>query len=1014
MNITQYLFYLLISLTFIGCLPEPNHNIENFETSSEALAKKLRDPAILSISGASSFQFKASLQKDIIKETLTLSNTGTSSATAVSFGALSAPFAIESNSCPSRIRPSQSCFFVISYNPATQLESVNEQSLAVNYYDGFKSSSTVKYISGVLATEPVVTEPAPAPVAEPTPTPLTITSITSANTTENSTVISWQLSDYATGQIEYGTTTSYGALSTKEESFTYNKHIQTLSNLQAGTTYHYRVISTNANGSTVISADQTFKTLAPPLTITSVGSASTTENSTVISWQLSDYATGQIEYGTTTSYGSFSIKENSFTYNSHTQTLSNLNPDTTYHYRVISTDANGNTAISQDQTFKTLATTEPVVAEPTPTPYIPTEISWVELNGKVYGAKPDSRGPIGGGSSYFDIKTSGKYVVTTYNELKSAVSSAVAGDVIYIPGDSVINFDGQPTIDIRTANITIASNRGYNGSTGALLKRDQLVHNTYMFFVNADNVRLTGLNIQGAYGEAASISQNTFGIRLYKKNTEIDNCEIHNFSYAGVYLSLSSTATIHHNFIHHNQRSGYGYGVVTYNSSEATIEYNQFEYSRHHIAGSGELGQKYHARHNIILKGGSTDAGFDMHGDITINPNGGPAGTLINIHNNTWYSGYGVASGINIRGEPREAAYITYNYFPGFDREDRILWHLYSPGENIYDSENIFGDGYTPATSSVEASWLEQNGKVYGAKPDSRGAIGGGAGYFDIKTSGKYTATTYSELKNAISSASSGDVIYIPEGSVINFDGQPQIIITTPNITIASNRGHNGSTGALLKRDILVHNSYLFDVKADNVRFTGLRIQGPHGTTDYVGKTVHGIRIYNTGAEVDNNEIYNFPVSGVNPRLGHANIHHNYIHHNCQSGLGYGITLVEGTALIEYNKFEFNRHHIAGGGAEGSGYTARHNVEVGTQTAGVSFDMHGDGGNGNPAGNVIEIYNNTFYARTYSAVQIRGNPREKGEIYRNRFIKYKNASDAVDITYTTGEAVTIWDNLYGN
>lgn len=350
------------------------------------------------------------------------------------------------------------------------------------------------------------------------------------------------------------------------------------------------------------------------------------------------------------------------------------------------------------------------------------EGSWVELNGKVYGAKPDSRGPIGGGTGYFDIKTTGKYIVTTYNELKSAISSATTGDVIYIPEGSTINFDGQPTIDIRTSNITIASNRGQNGSSGALLKRDVLVTKTYLFFVNADNVRFTGLDLRGAYGDAASISQDTFGIRTYKGNTEIDNCEIHDFSYAGVYLSLSSTANIHHNYIHNNQRSGTGYGVVTYNSSEATIDYNQFEYNRHHIAGSGELGQKFHARNNIILKGGSTGTGFDMHGDITINPNGGPAGNLINIHNNTWYSGYGVASGINLRGDPREAAYISYNYLPGFDREDRILWHLYSPGDTIYASNNIFGNGYTPAqvTESTAPAPTTNGGTTFIMDPTTK------------------------------------------------------------------------------------------------------------------------------------------------------------------------------------------------------------------------------------------------------------------------------------------------------
>ncbi|EIF51176.1 fibronectin type III domain-containing protein [Sulfurovum sp. AR] len=232
----------------------------------------------------------------------------------------------------------------------------------------------------------------PALQTEPAPIPLTINSISDSSTTENSTLITWELSNYATGQVEYGITNNYGNFSTKETSFNYNKHIQLLSNLKPDTTYHYRVISTDENGNTVISDDQTFQTLpaptepivtepapsepiitepivtepvpsepivtepAPiPLTINSISDSSTTENSTLITWELSNYATGQVEYGITNNYGNFSTKETSFNYNKHIQLLSNLKPDTTYHYRVISTDENGNTVISDDQTFKTLS-----------------------------------------------------------------------------------------------------------------------------------------------------------------------------------------------------------------------------------------------------------------------------------------------------------------------------------------------------------------------------------------------------------------------------------------------------------------------------------------------------------------------------------------------------------------------------------------------------------------------------------------------------------------------------------
>jgi len=90
------------------------------------------------------------------------------------------------------------------------------------------------------------------------------------------------------------------------------------------------------------------------LTLSDVKVSEITTNSTKISWSLNDYATGQIEYGETTNYGLFNVKETSFKYNTHTQPLHNLKPNTTYHYRIISEDKDGNKVVSEDYAFKTL------------------------------------------------------------------------------------------------------------------------------------------------------------------------------------------------------------------------------------------------------------------------------------------------------------------------------------------------------------------------------------------------------------------------------------------------------------------------------------------------------------------------------------------------------------------------------------------------------------------------------------------------------------------------------------
>jgi hypothetical protein len=59
--------------------------------------------------------------------------------------------------------------------------------------------------------------------------------------------------------VEYGTTTSYGAMTTLDPT-PRTSHSQTLAGLNAGTTYHYRGHSKDANNNEVVSDDFNFPT----------------------------------------------------------------------------------------------------------------------------------------------------------------------------------------------------------------------------------------------------------------------------------------------------------------------------------------------------------------------------------------------------------------------------------------------------------------------------------------------------------------------------------------------------------------------------------------------------------------------------------------------------------------------------------------------------------------------------------------------------------------------------------
>ena len=108
--------------------------------------------------------------------------------------------------------------------------------------------------------------------------------------------------------------------------------------------------------------------VSPP-EISQVSVYDITATSATFAWSVDEPATGQVEYGRTSAYGSASEKETSFGYCMHIQTIAGLEDGQQYHFRVISEDAAGNRAESADLTFATSASK----AASTCTPFAPGE-----------------------------------------------------------------------------------------------------------------------------------------------------------------------------------------------------------------------------------------------------------------------------------------------------------------------------------------------------------------------------------------------------------------------------------------------------------------------------------------------------------------------------------------------------------------------------------------------------------------------------------------------------------------
>jgi hypothetical protein len=333
-------------------------------------------------------------------------------------------------------------------------------------------------------------------------------------------------------------------------------------------------------------------------------------------------------------------------------------------------------------------------------------IQRVKVDNIVYGAKADERGPIGGGNGYANIVTKGDYTADNLNDLLEALSKAKAGQIVFIPAESEIDLTARIYIDHLVLEvpegITLAGNRGLDGSLGGLLSSDTLKTPVMIRAVGPD-ARVTGLRLQGpnpkryldhhgrSFGPGGQGHSYYYklptsnGIATQHSRLEVDNCEISGFSHAGIDLATGTGHHVHHNYIHHCQYQGLGYGVC-HNMAQSLIEYNLFDWNRHSTAGTGRPGSSYVARHNVEL-GVSLSHCFDMHGGRDRKDGTDIAGTWIEIYNNTFRA---EQTPVVIRGISEQKCEVHYNWF---------LKHK-SPGQAVRASSNTQvhdnADGSTP------------------------------------------------------------------------------------------------------------------------------------------------------------------------------------------------------------------------------------------------------------------------------------------------------------------------------
>ncbi|MFB6374281.1 MAG: right-handed parallel beta-helix repeat-containing protein [Bradymonadaceae bacterium] len=241
---------------------------------------------------------------------------------------------------------------------------------------------------------------------------------------------------------------------------------------------------------------------------------------------------------------------------------------------------------------------------------------------------------------------------------------------------------------------------------------------------------------------------------------------------------------------------------------------------------------------------------------------------------------------------------------------------------------------------------------------------------------------TYSEFVDAIDGAGRGDVIYVDGDVEIDMQGADDLRIPE-GVTLASDRGCNGSDGGLLYTTN--HPWSLFRTDGD-VTIHGIRIRGPR--TDWVpsagsgsDKIGAGVMIEGKGVEIANSELSGFSHFAIQTEYD-SHIHHNHIHHNPMKGIGYGVSANGGHPIIEFNKMNHNRHSVAASG-DSSSYTVRYNI-VGPNSISHIFDQH------KPGGVTTKVHHNTVKAveqdddpKNTPTLTIRGVPSDVASVHHN-------------------------------
>jgi len=171
--------------------------------------------------------------------------------------------------------------------------------------------------------------------------------------------IEWQTDVLASSTVIYSLNPDFSSYFGETDNNQVLNHTITLTGLTPGAVYYFYVKSANArddNGGDYYFFSTANDTQAPQISNISVLEK---QNSALILWETDELSTSKIVYGTSSDSLDSEVSDNVLTRKHHVLTLSGLNENTKYYFKVGSCDANSNCATSTLNSFTTLLMEEP-------------------------------------------------------------------------------------------------------------------------------------------------------------------------------------------------------------------------------------------------------------------------------------------------------------------------------------------------------------------------------------------------------------------------------------------------------------------------------------------------------------------------------------------------------------------------------------------------------------------------------------------------------------------------------